>query len=64
MAHLAALRAEAAAARLLRTHDPVSLVGSAVGWGDPNYFARRFRAHFGTSPSAFRRQAAASRPGA
>lgn len=57
MTHLTALRAEAAAARLLRTDDPVSLVGSAVGWGDPNYFARRFRAHFGVSPTAFRRRA-------
>jgi AraC family L-rhamnose operon transcriptional activator RhaR len=54
MAHLGVLRAEAAAARLLRTAEPVSAVGAAVGWGDPNYFARRFRAHFGTSPTAFR----------
>lgn len=54
MAHLSVLRAEAAAARLLRTDDSVSSVGAAVGWSDPNYFARRFRAHFGTSPSGFR----------
>jgi AraC family L-rhamnose operon transcriptional activator RhaR len=54
MAHLSALRAEAAATRLLRSDEPVSSVGAAVGWSDPNYFARRFRAHFGTSPSGFR----------
>ena len=55
LAHLAVLRAEAAATRLLRTQEPVSAVGAAVGWGDPNYFARRFRAHFGMSPTAYRR---------
>jgi AraC family L-rhamnose operon transcriptional activator RhaR len=54
MAHLAVLRAEAAAGRLLSTADPVADVGAAVGWADPNYFARRFRARFGMSPSAYR----------
>jgi AraC family transcriptional regulator, L-rhamnose operon transcriptional activator RhaR len=54
MAHLSALRAEAAATRLLRSDEPVTSVGAAVGWSDPNYFARRFRAHFGTSPTGFR----------
>jgi AraC family transcriptional regulator, L-rhamnose operon transcriptional activator RhaR len=57
MTHLSALRAEAAAKRLLRSNEPVSSVGAAVGWADPNYFARRFRAHFGTSPSEFRSRA-------
>ncbi len=54
MAHLAVLRAEAAASRLLRTADPVADVGAAVGWADPNYFARRFRARFGMSPTEYR----------
>ena len=63
IAHLGVLRAEAAAARLLRTAEPVSAVGAAVGWGDPNYFARRFRAHFGTSPTAFRSRLSAAAPG-
>ncbi|MGI5128624.1 helix-turn-helix domain-containing protein [Pseudonocardia sp. CA-107938] len=54
MAHLAVLRAEAAAARLLQSSEPLSVVGAAVGWADPNYFARRFRAHFGASPSEYR----------
>lgn len=57
MAHLSVLRAESAALLLLRTPEPVSAVGAAVGWSDPNYFARRFRTHFGTSPTAFRRRA-------
>jgi AraC-like DNA-binding protein/quercetin dioxygenase-like cupin family protein len=56
MSHLSALRAEAAATRLLRSQEPVSAIGSSVGWGDPNYFARRFRTHFGISPSAFRQR--------
>jgi AraC family transcriptional regulator, L-rhamnose operon transcriptional activator RhaR len=62
MAHLGVLRAEAAAVRLLRTAEPVSGVGAAVGWSDPNYFARRFRAHFGTSPTAFRRSVSGRAP--
>jgi AraC family transcriptional regulator, L-rhamnose operon transcriptional activator RhaR len=57
MAHLTRLRAEAAAQRLLIGAEPVSVIGAAVGWGDPNHFARRFRAHFDMSPTAFRRRA-------
>jgi AraC family L-rhamnose operon transcriptional activator RhaR len=60
MAHLSVLRAEAAATRLLRTTEPISMVGAAVGWSDPNYFARRFRSHFGTSPSEFRQRASSA----
>jgi AraC-like DNA-binding protein/mannose-6-phosphate isomerase-like protein (cupin superfamily) len=58
MAHLSRLRAEAAAAMLLRSDEQVSVIGAAVGWADPNYFARRFRAELGVSPTAFRRGAA------
>jgi AraC family L-rhamnose operon transcriptional activator RhaR len=57
MAQLAALRSEAAAVRLLRSEESIAAVGAAVGWGDPNYFSRRFRAHFGVSPTAFRQRA-------
>ena len=63
MAYLSVLRAEAAALLLLRTPEPVSAVGAAVGWTDPNYFARRFRAHFGASPTAFRGRAGGSQRG-
>ncbi|MEN3284514.1 MAG: hypothetical protein V7607_5654 [Solirubrobacteraceae bacterium] len=61
MAHLTVLRAEAAAMRLLRSAEPVSAVGAAVGWGDPSYFSRRFKAHFGMSPTAFRHERVVAR---
>ncbi len=54
MAYLAARRAEHAATMLLRTDYPVARVGRSIGWPDPNYFARRFRAYFGQSATAFR----------
>lgn len=54
MAYLSHLRARRAAALLLRTSDPVGQIGAAVGWDDPNYFARRFRAHWECSPSEYR----------
>ncbi|MEO0514062.1 MAG: AraC family transcriptional regulator [Planctomycetota bacterium] len=54
MAYLARLRLERAAALLLRGDLPVAAVGQRVGLDDPNYFARRFRQHFGQSPSRFR----------
>jgi AraC family L-rhamnose operon transcriptional activator RhaR len=54
MAYLAARRAEFAATLLLRADYPVALVGKSIGWPDPSYFARRFKAHFGLSATAFR----------
>lgn len=53
---LARRRGERAAVRLLTSEDPVAQVGRAVGWSDPNYFARRFRALFGMSPREYREQ--------
>jgi AraC family L-rhamnose operon transcriptional activator RhaR len=47
-------RAERAAALLSTTDDPVAEVGTAVGWPDPSYFARRFRREFGSTPRAYR----------
>lgn len=47
-------RAERAAYLLLHTDSSVSSIGSEVGWCDPNYFARRFRAHYGVSPTVYR----------
>ncbi|MER7108649.1 AraC family transcriptional regulator [Streptomyces sp. NPDC000229] len=54
MAYLARARAESAAALLRGTTQPVARVGAAVGWPDPNYFSRRFRTHYGLSPTAYR----------
>jgi AraC family transcriptional regulator, L-rhamnose operon transcriptional activator RhaR len=54
MAYLARFRAEQAARLLLRTTLSVTEVAREIGWPDPNYFARRFRAHFGLSPTEYR----------
>ena len=54
MSYLAQMRFERAAALLAETDLAVGLVGARVGWPDPNYFARAFRAHCGMSPRAYR----------
>ncbi|WP_141576542.1 AraC family transcriptional regulator [Actinomadura sp. WMMA1423] len=54
MAYLAQQRAEVAAAMLIRDDRAISQIAQAVGWPDPNYFARRFKAHFGLSASTYR----------
>jgi len=53
---LAQRRGEIAAVLLLTTRRPIAAIGATVGWADGNYFARRFRSLFGTSPSAYRMQ--------
>jgi AraC family transcriptional regulator, L-rhamnose operon transcriptional activator RhaR len=67
-AYLAQLRAERAAVLLLHSDDPVTCIGRAVGWPDQNYFARRFKAHYGLSATTYRKRfaawAAAHQPGA
>lgn len=55
MHYLAGLRAERAAALLASTDLPVAVIGTKVGWPDPAYFSRRFRAAFGVSPRDYRR---------
>jgi AraC family transcriptional regulator, L-rhamnose operon transcriptional activator RhaR len=54
MAYLGRLRAETAAELLLHSDQPVTCIGRAVGWPDQNYFARRFKAHYGLSATAYR----------
>lgn len=56
MAYLAQLRVEKAAALLLHTDQPITQVGQAVGWADQNYFARRFKAHYGLTATTYRRR--------
>lgn len=56
MAYLAQVRAEHAAVLLLHSDDPVTCIGRAVGWPDQNYFARRFKAHYGLSATTYRKR--------
>jgi AraC family L-rhamnose operon transcriptional activator RhaR len=55
-AYLAQVRAERAAVLLLHSDDPVTAIGRAVGWPDQNYFARRFKAHYGLSATTYRKR--------
>jgi AraC family L-rhamnose operon transcriptional activator RhaR len=54
MAYLSRFRVETAAAMLLHTDQPVAQIGHSVGWPDQNYFARRFKAHYGLAASTYR----------
>jgi AraC family L-rhamnose operon transcriptional activator RhaR len=54
IAYLSRCRAERAAALLLRTDLPIASIAGQIGWPDQNYFARRFRAHFGISATEYR----------
>jgi AraC-like DNA-binding protein/mannose-6-phosphate isomerase-like protein (cupin superfamily) len=58
-AYLAQIRAEQAAVLLLHSNQPVTCIGRAVGWPDQNYFARRFKAHYGLSATTYRKRFAA-----
>jgi AraC-like DNA-binding protein/mannose-6-phosphate isomerase-like protein (cupin superfamily) len=55
-AYLAQVRAERAAVLLLHSDQPVTCIGREVGWPDANYFARRFKAHYGLSATTYRKR--------
>lgn len=54
--YLARLRAERAASLLIHTDKSVGDIGVEVGWPEPFYFARRFRAYFGMAAKEYRRR--------
>ncbi len=54
MAYLQRIRAERLAYLLRTTDTSVTAAAHAVGWHDPGYAARRFRAHWNTTPRAYR----------
>lgn len=54
LAWLARVRAERAAVLLMTTDQPIAAIGAQVGWADPNYFARRFRAILRQTPTDYR----------
>jgi AraC family L-rhamnose operon transcriptional activator RhaR len=56
MAYLAQVRAEHAAVLLLHSDEPITGIGRAVGWPDQNYFARRFKAHYGLNATTYRKR--------
>lgn len=62
--YLARCRAERAAMLLSGTTLPVKEVAEEVGWPDQNYFARRFKALLGLSPTAYRQHLSRMDPAA
>ena len=54
MTYLARLRLETAATMLLETGRSINQIAADTGWSDQNYFARRFKVHFGLSATAYR----------
>ena len=56
IAFLSRRRLEHSITLLKRSEYSVGEVGARVGWDDANYFARRFKAQFGLSPSAYRKR--------
>ena len=54
MAYLSRQRVEVAASLLLHSDQSIMQIGHTVGWPDQNYFARRFKAHYGLSATEYR----------
>lgn len=56
MAYLRLMRVERMARLLVSTDLSVSEIARAIGWTDPNYASRCFHAHYGVSPTEYRRR--------
>jgi AraC-like DNA-binding protein len=54
MSLLNTLRLERAHQLLLETKNDISSIAYEIGYNDPMYFSKKFRAHYHTSPSKFR----------
>ena len=57
--YLQTLRIEAAKQMLLRSNRKVDRIGYLVGYADPGFFKKLFRARTGMSPTEFRRRSGA-----
>ncbi|MBE7464043.1 MAG: helix-turn-helix transcriptional regulator [Planctomycetes bacterium] len=54
MQYLNDVRIQRACTRLAESDESITSIAGAVGWPDPNLFARRFRQALGVSPRAYR----------
>lgn len=57
MAYIKELKLTTAARKLLVSNDKVSDIGYEIGYEDPNYFIREFKAAFGYTPKQYRQAA-------
>ena len=54
VAYITKLRMQNACELLLSTDLPVKQIGTTVGYSDPHFFSKRFKAHVGVSPVEYR----------
>jgi transcriptional regulator GlxA family with amidase domain len=59
MAYLRQMRVQQMARLLTHPDLPIGAIARAVGWTDANYASRCLHAHYGISPTEYRRQHAA-----